>query len=227
MKKMPAGTEISRLANERFEKTRGIRRTACVAQLIVFICGTGVALPLRAGGPIVLIIGPPGSGRTTQAQLLKANPGMPVISADDLIARDPISFQKYKIPALHGVDPHLDPALDRLVQEALKTADLSRGVVLDGYPASKEQGDFLAGLGQKLGLARSIIIHLAVPDEVVRSRLKSRNRPDLEDQIKDYHREFDFLRLYFTEADIHTVDGTMKPEAVAKQIRKILEDRQK
>ena len=215
------------LPGGRFEVTRRIGTGLSAAHLTALICWAALAFPIRAAGPVVLIIGPPGSGRTTQANLLKKNPGMPVISADDLIARDTNKFQKYKTPALHGVDPHLDPALNNLVEEALKTADLSRGVVLDGYPASKVQGDFLTGLGQRLGLSRPIIIHLAVPDEVVRKRLKSQNRPDLEDQIKDYHREFDFVRQYFPEADISTIDGTKKPAAVAEQIRKILQDRQK
>src|SRR4051794_3948004 len=94
-----------------------------------------LAFPMCAAGPIVLLIGPPGSGRTTQAEILKKERGMPVISADDLIARNRETFHRPKTDSLTGIDPHLDPALNKLVEEALKTADLSRGVLLDGYPA--------------------------------------------------------------------------------------------
>jgi adenylate kinase len=86
------------------------------------------------------MIGPPGSGRTTHAEYLKRDLGMSVISVDDLIAHNHEKFQKYRIPGLQGVDPHLDPALDPLVEEALTKADASKGVVLDGYPASKCKG---------------------------------------------------------------------------------------
>jgi adenylate kinase len=175
-----------------------------------------------AAGPVVLVVGPPGSGRSTQSAILKKDLGMAVISADELIARNPQHFQKSRTPSLQGVDPHLDPAMNELVEAALKSTDLSKGVVLDGYPASKIQGDFLRGL---LELPRAIVIHLNVPDDVVRKRLKSQSR-DIEQELKDYHREFDFVRQYFPEADIRAVDGTKPPAAVAKQIRKVLESRQ-
>jgi adenylate kinase len=175
-----------------------------------------------AAGPMVVVVGPPGSGRSTQAAILKKDLGMAVIAADDLIARNPQKFQKYKQPTMQGVETHLDPALNALVEEALRTTDLSKGVVLDGFPASKTQGDFLTGLREKLELPPAMVIHLSVPDDVVRKRLKGTKRPNLEQEIKDYHREFDFVSTYFPEADLRTVDGTKKVDQVAKEIRKML-----
>jgi adenylate kinase len=169
-----------------------------------------------------MLIGPPGSGRTTQAQILKKDLGMPVIAADDLIARNPKVFQKNRVPELNGVEPRLDPALNELVEQALRTADLSKGVVLDGYPAAKTQADHLRTLRDKFHLPWPVVIHLSIPDDVVRKRLKSQKR-DLEQELKDYHREFDFVREYFPEAEIRTVDATGKPAVVAKEIRKLLE----
>jgi len=182
-----------------------------------------IAFPALAAGPIVLIVGPPGSGRTTQAEFLRKDLGMTVIAADDLIAHNRQKFQKYRIRNLEGVDPHLDPAMDALVEEALTKADSSKGVVLDGYPASKIQGDFLTGLRQKLQLPQPIVIHLSVPDNVVRSRLSGQQRPQLEQEIKDYHREFDFVRDYFPEANIRSIDGTRSPADIAKEISKIVQ----
>ena len=59
-----------------------------------------------------------------------------------LIEQNPQAFEKFRHPAIHGIEPHVDPALNRLVEEKLGSLDLSKGVILDGYPASKEQGDF-------------------------------------------------------------------------------------
>jgi adenylate kinase len=180
------------------------------------------ALPIHAAGVLVLLVGPPASGRTTQAEFLRKDLGLPVIAADDLIGHNPQKFQKYKTPALNGVDPRLDPALNELVEQALRTSDLSKGVVLDGYPASKIQGDFLTALREKFDLPRSVVIHLSAPDDVVRKRLKGQSR-DVEQELKDYHREFDFVRLYFPSADIRAVDATRDPAEVAKQVKAILQ----
>src|SRR3954451_15737677 len=200
-----------------------LHRIRCMATFIaVVIPWATLALPMHAAGVLVLLVGPPASGRTTQAEFLRKNFGLPVIAADDLIGHNPQKFQKYKTPALNGVDPHLDPALNDLVEQALRTADLSKGVVLDGYPASKIQGDFLTALRDKFDLPHSVVIHLSAPDDVARKRLKGQSR-DVEQELKDYHREFDFLRQYFPTADIRAVDATKEPAEVAKQVKAILQ----
>ena len=148
---------------------------------------------------------------------------MPVIAADDLIQKNPQNFQKNKVKAIHGVEPRLDPAMNGLVEKALESTDLSKGVVLDGFPASKIQGDFLKTLREKLNLPPTKVIHLVASDALVRSRLAVKSGRDLDQELKDYHREFDFLRTYFPEADIFTVDATKSVEAVAKDIRQIVQ----
>ena len=188
----------------------------------VLISCLALACPLGAAGPVVILIGPPGSGKTTQAEILKKERGMAVIAADDLIARNPQAFEKVRHAAVQGADLRQDPALNALVEEELGKLDVSKGVILDGYPAAKIQADFLAGLQEKLNLPKAIVIHLLVPDKVVRKRMAKQNAAEVEQRLKDYHREFDFARTYYPQADIRDVDGTKKPDAVAKEIRKLL-----
>jgi adenylate kinase len=176
----------------------------------------------QAAGPVVVLIGPPGSGKTTQTEILQKQRGMAIISADDLIARNQQAFAKFKNPHIQGVEPRVDPVLNRLVEEALSSADTSKGVILDGYPAAKNHGDHLNVLRENFSLPKPIVIHLRVPDSVVRERLKAQKRVDLEQQLKDYHREFDFAREYFQETDIRDIDGTQEPAVVAAEIRKLL-----
>src|SRR4051794_33964234 len=85
------------------------------------LASVAFALPVLAAGPVVVLIGPPGAGKTTQAEALKKSLGMAVISADDLIAGNKNRFQKFKNPAVQGMEPRLDPALNSLVAEALAT----------------------------------------------------------------------------------------------------------
>ncbi len=147
---------------------------------------------------------------------------MALISADDLIDQNHQAFEKYRRPEIHGVEPRVDPVLNKLVEAKLRALDLSHGVILDGYPAAKEQGDYLRDLITRLNLPRPVIIQLVVPDGVVRKRLKSENREDVEQRLKDYHRELDFARIYFPQADIREIDGTKPPATVAKAIQSAL-----
>ena len=106
------------------------------------------------------------------------------------------------------------------MDEALASADRSTGVILVGYPGAKIHGDYVPVLMKKYGLQKPVVIHLRVPDDVVEERLKDQNRPDLDQELKDYHRETDFARDFFPEADIRDVDGTKNVDEVAKEIRK-------
>jgi adenylate kinase len=176
----------------------------------------------QAAGPLIIFIGPPGAGKTTQATILQKDRGMALISSDNLIEQNHQAFEKFRHPAIHGVEPRLDPALNKLVEEKLGSSDLSKGVILDGYPASKEQGDYLADLVPKLNLPKPVIIQLRLSDNAVRKRLKNQSPADVEQGLKDYHREVDFAHVYFPQADIHEIDASKSPEAVAEQIRKVL-----
>jgi len=192
------------------------------ARLGILVPGLALLSFAQTAGPLIVLIGPPGSGKTTQAEILRKERGMAVISADELISRNREAFEKFKNPDIQGVEPRLDPALNRLVEEALRSADLSKGLILDGYPAAKSQGDHLTVVREKYNLPKAIVIHLRVPDNLVRKRLKKQKRTDLDQELTDYHREFDFAREYFPETDIRDVDGTKKPAIVAREIRKLL-----
>ena len=178
----------------------------------------------EVSGPVVVLIGAPGSGKTTQAGILSKERGMAVISAADLISRNQQSFAKFKQPNIQGLEPRVDPALNGLVEEALKSINSTSGVLLDGYPAASNHGAYFFELAKKLNLAKPIVIHLQIPDDVARKRLKSRKDSNLEQDLKDYHRELDFAREYFTQVTIHDIDGTKKPAAIAGEIRAILKN---
>ena len=114
--------------------------------------------------------------------------------------------------------------MNELVEEALKSTDLSKGVVLDGYPASKIQGDFLTGLLDTAARSRH------PPERAGRRGAKAAQESEPARHRAGTQGLSPRVRLYppiFPEADIRTVDGTKPPAEVAKQIRKMLESRPK
>jgi adenylate kinase family enzyme len=241
-----AGEEGDRLTStgipgsHQFVESAGYGRPAGLLHVLVIFCwlpNTGrrtyLSLMLawlasisyaQAAGPVVVLIGLPGSGRSAQAAALKSRRSMTVISADDLIARNPEAFEKSRISPIPNFDPHFDPKLNGLVEAALIAADLSKGLVLVGYPASKEQGDYLVSLREALGLPKALVIHLVVPDEVARKRLKKDKIPDIEQRLQNYHRELDFARSYFPQTEIREINGNRKPARIEHDIRKLLPD---
>ena len=184
--------------------------------------GLAAAVPAQSAGPLVVLIGPPASGKTTQAQILQKERGMSVISVEDSISQNRQAFQKFSRPEIEGVEPRLDPVLNRLVADRIRTIDRSKGVILDGYPASKEQGDHLTSLIAEFQFSGPIVLQLRLTDVEARKRATKSGGPDVEQGLKDYHRELDFARIYFPKARIHEIDGAKPVPQVAKEIRKAL-----
>ena len=192
-----------------------------IAGLLCLIGLAGGAIAQTAP-PLVVLIGPPASGKTTQAQILQKERGMAVVSVEDLIAQHRNEFEKFRRPEIDGVEPRLDPVLNRLVEASLRAIDRSKGVILDGYPASKEQGDHLTSLVSEFQFSRPIVLQLRVSDSEVRKRARNEKAGNVEQSLKDYHRELDFAQTYFSQDHIHEIDGTKPVEKVTQEIRKAL-----
>ena len=189
---------------------------------LFLLFGLAVAASAQSAGPLIILIGPPAAGKTTQAEILQKERGMAIVSAEDLIKQNPQAFERFRRPEIQGVEPRLDPVLSRLVDERIRSIDRSKGVILDGYPASKEQGDHVAPMISEFHFSGPIVIQLEVSDAEVRRRSKKDGSSDVEQGLKDYHRELDFAQTYFPQARIHQIDGSKKVDAVAKEIRAVL-----
>jgi adenylate kinase family enzyme len=187
--------------------------------------GTALAAP---PGRIVILIGPPAAGKSAQAAFIHKQYGLPVVSADDLIQANPQAFARLKEFRVDDMEPHSDPVLNQLVRQKLHTVDLSKGVILDGYPATKGHADSLKALVEELGLIQEVtVFQLEVPDDVARQRVKrgkssSVDPKTFEQQLKDYRREMGYVQVYFPNAKIHQLDGTKKSNVISKNIQSIL-----
>ena len=179
---------------------------------------------------LIVLIGPTGSGKTTQAEFLRKRFGIPTVGVDDLVQANPAALAKYRRSGITSGPPQLSPAIDALVAEKLDSLDLTKGVVLDGYPASKDQADHLAALAVKLKLPHPIVFQFDVPDDVARERLlKERKGPEdkpelIEERLKNYHREMDVICAYYPEVKIWTINTDRPVAEVSSMIEAILKE---
>jgi adenylate kinase len=195
--------------------------------IAVVLCGLGQA-ETKVKGPVVLLIGPPGSGKSTQAAAAARLLNAPIIAVDDLFKDNPSTFQGIRRSGISGMEPQTDPVLNRLFSERLEKEDVSGGIILDGYPSTKDHADYLAELVKKGVLPNLLTIELQIPDSTVLKRTaKARkdSQTSVEQRLKDYHREMDMVRLYFPSAEIVSVDGTKSANSVEKTIRTLLKKR--
>ncbi len=129
--------------------------------------------------PLVLIlIGAPGSGKNVQSAYLQKEYGLPIVSADQLVKANPQAVASIQTLGTAPIDPRQDMIMNQLVAAKLKTIDISRGFILDGYPATKVQADFLASLVQQGHFPPPLILQLDVPDSVAKKRLAHSTNPD-------------------------------------------------
>ena len=191
---------------------------------------SAAALPAQpaVSGPFIVFIGLPGSGKSTQAAFASKKHGLPVLSVDELIRSNADLFRTLQATGLKGIEPQTDPVLNKLFEQRLAAGGFEKGLILDGYPATKDHGDFIAKLISAGRLPVPFVLQFEVSDDVARKRMKGLSSPDrLEQRIKDYHREMDMVRLYFPNAEIQKIDGSKSEGRVRSQVEKVLQARLK
>jgi adenylate kinase len=126
----------------------------------------------------IVLFGPPGSGKGTQAKLLTEYLGIPHISTGDMLRAEvrhgngTVSSVAATMQAGALVS---DDVVNRMVETRLAEADAAKGFVLDGYPRTLAQARHLSAWLDKRGV-REVVIHLAVDYNVVIARLTGRRQ---------------------------------------------------
>jgi len=125
----------------------------------------------------IIFLGPPGSGKGTQAKLLSERLGVPAISTGEILREavrlgTPLGLRAKAI--METGERVSDDLMISLIQDRLAKADASRGFILDGFPRTAQQALALEQLLSGNGQALSSVVNLSVPDAVVVDRLHGR-----------------------------------------------------
>jgi adenylate kinase len=129
----------------------------------------------------VLILGPQGSGKGTQAARIAEEYGVPHVATGEMFrsaiaARTPLGLEVEPILASGALVP--DDLTIGLIRERLSEDDAQNGFVLDGFPRNAAQAEALDDLLEELDRPLDVVLDLQVPDEVCMERLTGRAREE-------------------------------------------------
>lgn len=134
----------------------------------------------------VLLLGPQGSGKGTQAKRIEAEYGIPHIATGDMLRaaiEDESELGRRVKPILESGQLVPDELMIDLIRDRLGQADTEAGFVLDGFPRTAPQADALDAMLDEIGRPLSIVFEVQVPDEIARERLLK--RAELEGRADD------------------------------------------
>jgi len=192
----------------------------------------------------VILLGAPGAGKGTQANLIKDKFGIPQISTGDMLraavkAQTPLGLQVQDIMAQGALVP--DEIVVDIVEQRIAEPDARKGFILDGFPRTVAQAQALDRMLARHGLALDAVIELRVDEAALVRRIESRIaemqargealRPDdnpdvLRRRLGAYRDQTAPLVVYYRQkGKLRSVDGMASIGEVAVQIEGILADK--
>jgi adenylate kinase len=189
-----------------------------------------------------ILLGPPGSGKGTQAQRLVQKNGIVQLSTGEMLraavaAGTSIGLQAKDIMAAGGLVP--DEIVIGIISDRIDQPDARKGFILDGFPRTVRQAEALDELLKKKHLKLDAVIELRVNESALLDRVEKRaaetrargeevradDTPEvLTKRLASYRAQTEPLIHYYSERrKLLTVDGMMAIEHVTREINRILE----
>jgi adenylate kinase len=188
----------------------------------------------------IILLGPPGAGKGTQAQKLVEERNMVQLSTGDMLreARTSGTEMGKKVAAVMDAGNLVtDEIVIGLIREKLEQG-AAGGFIFDGFPRTLAQADALGGLLSEMGQKLDAVIELQVDDEVLVSRIVGRaeaaaaagqpvraddNEDALRVRLAAYYKQTSpLIGYYYAKGGLKAVDGLASMDDVAKSIADIL-----
>src|SRR3954467_8099307 len=189
----------------------------------------------------LILLGPPGAGKGTQAQRLVQKHGIIQLSTGEMLrqaaaAGTPVGLQAKEIMASGGLVP--DEIVIGIISDRLDQPDMNKGFILDGFPRTVPQAEALDELLKKKHIKLDAVVELRVNESALLSRVETRvaemragggevridDTPEvLSKRLASYRSLTEPLIHYYSERrKLLTVDGMMTIEHVTREINRIL-----
>lgn len=204
----------------------------------------------------LILLGAPGAGKGTQAELLAKRLDIPTISTGNCLreavaAGTPLGLQAKTAMETGKLVP--DDVVNGIVKERLAQDDCRKGFILDGFPRTIPQAEYL----EKMGVRIDYVIDLEVPDDVIEPRMTGRrvcekcgapyhisrykettcakcggklapradDKPEtVRDRLRIYHEQTEPLKDYYGKAGtLRAIDGNREVPEISRQIIEAVE----
>ncbi len=177
---------------------------------------------------MIILMGVAGSGKSMQGKLLADEHGYAWISTGEILRV--LVTGKRRQEMLQG-KLLSDEEVIKVLDKVLELIDTSKHFVLDGFPRTVTQADWLLKQAKQGRFRVSSVIHLAASEEIVRSRLVERGRvDDTEDAIAKRFDEYRGVTLPIIDhfrregIEVFDIDAGQSPRDVHDQIVKLIDD---
>jgi adenylate kinase len=185
----------------------------------------------------LILLGPPGAGKGTQAQRLVKDHGIVQLSTGDMLraaaaARTPVGKRAQAIMDRGDLVP--DDIMVEIISDRLDQPDTANGFVLDGFPRTVPQAEALADLLARKGLKLDAVVEIQVDEDALLSRIRRRieetggaradDDPEVLKKRLAVYRELTApVAEYYRRKGFHRgVDGMQEIPAVSAQIDAVL-----
>jgi adenylate kinase len=190
----------------------------------------------------LILLGPPGAGKGTQAQVLADKHGLVQLSTGDMLraavkAGSDIGKKAEAIMKSGGLVS--DEIVIGIIADRIEEPDCAKGFILDGFPRTLKQADALGELLTSKGKKLDAVIEIKVDDTILVSRIETRaretlaaggtvraddNAEALKTRLMAYYRETaPLIGYYYAHRMLQTVDGMAPIGEVSGQIEAVLQ----
>lgn len=189
----------------------------------------------------LILLGPPGAGKGTQAQRLVEKHGIPQLSTGDML-RAAVKAQtevgKRAKAVMDAGELVSDAIVNAIVAERIDEKDCSKGFILDGYPRTLAQADAVEAMLRERKSGLDLVIELVVDDRALVGRIVKRakeaeaagqpvrkdDNPEVfEERLREYYKKTaPLIGYYHAKGVLHGVDGMASVDVVTAEIESLL-----
>ena len=191
----------------------------------------------------LILLGPPGAGKGTQAQRLVEKYSIPQLSTGDMLRSAVAAKTEVGLKAKAVMDAGelvSDAIVNAIVSDRIDEPDCTRGFILDGYPRTLAQADAVGEMLADKRIALDAVVELVVDDKALVGRIikraeeakaagqaprKDDNAEVFDERLREYYKKTaPLIGYYYAKGLLRGVDGMASIDAVTKEINSVLAD---